>query len=236
MMYFIYGLIDPSTMRVFHVGCARDPNPTLNVLPAPAACKVAEIAPATPQMVILQAAEAHPQVEWVKWCKRFRRDLVTSDWGRYESIANAFTNSNRAKRALGEQVPSDASYQAKFHEFDRQNRKAFDEMLRIARALRAEGRKVSSIDVIVNEIRWEGPDTNHTDGFKISNSFRAFYARKLQMVDLSLCGLFAMRESMADDLVLEDGRSWREFAREHSDDLRFAGPEGTDEEDTQWTY
>jgi hypothetical protein len=122
-----------------------------------------------------------------------------------------------------------------FIRFERQNSEVFEEMLRRARAIRDEGRK-PAIDVLANEIRWQGLDTNRTDGFKIGNCHRPFYARKLQMVDPSLCGLFSMGESVADDLVLEDGRSWREFAKEHLDDLRFAAAEGREEEDTQWTY
>jgi hypothetical protein len=191
--------------------------------------------PAIPQVVVLQTVDAHPQVEWVKWSKRFRRDLLTSDWKRYAGIANAFTNSTRTKRVLGEE---DSSYtaQAKFHEFDRQNPDVFEEMLRRARALLAEGRTITGVDVLVNEIRYESADTNRTDGFKICNNHRAFYARKLQMVDPSLCGLFVMRESMADDLVLENGRTWRDFAIEHADVIRFAGQEGAEEEDMQWAY
>jgi len=235
-MHIIFGLIDPRTMRVFHVGCTRDPKTQLNALPALAAKRVAGMAPATPQMVIFQDVESHPQVEWVKWSKRFRRDIVTGDWERYESIANAFTNSKRARRVLGKEASSDADAHAEFHEFDQENPEVFEEMLRIAREFKAQGRTAASIDEIVIKIRFQRPDTNRTDGFKIGNTHGAFYSRKLQMVDPSLCGLFAMCPSMADDLVLEDGRTWREFAREHSDALRFAGAEENNEEDTRWTY
>jgi hypothetical protein len=187
-------------------------------------------------MVVFQAVESHPQVAWVKWSKRFRRDLVTSDWKQYEGIANAFTNSKRARRVLGEGDPSDSSAQAEFHKFDQQNPEVFEELLRRARAVKAEGRTRYAIDVLANEIRWEGLDTNRSDGFKIGNCHQPFYARELQMEDPSLCGLFTMGESVADDLVLEDGRSWRKFAEEHADDLRFATSEGEEEEDTQWEY
>jgi len=235
-MYFIFGLIDPRTMRVFHVGCAPDPNHQLNTLPYPVASIVSEMSPTTPQRVILQSVESHPQVAWVKWSKRFRRDLVTCEWKRYESIASAFTNSSRTKRVLGERVPTDDVHQQEFHEFDRQNPEVFEEMLRIAREFKAQGRTAASIDEIIIKIRFQRADTNRKDGFKICNTHGAYYARKLQMVDPSLCGLFGMCTSMADDLVLEDGRTWRDFAHEHSDDLRFAGLEGSDEEDTKWIY
>jgi hypothetical protein len=236
IMHFIYGLIDPRTMRIFHVGCAHDPNQQLNTLPSQVANIVAEMSPSTPQRVILQSLESHPQIAWVKWSKRFRRDLVTSGWGRYEAIANAFRNSSRTRRVSGEKVRTDDVHQAEFHEFDRKNSEVFEKMLRIAREFKAEGRTAASIDEIIIKIRYQQSDTNHTDGFKIGNTHGAFYSRKLQMVDPSLCGLFAMCPSMADDLVLKDGRTWRDFAREHSESLRFAGLDGSDEEDLQWAY
>ncbi|MFZ0915022.1 MAG: hypothetical protein WBQ76_13905 [Candidatus Korobacteraceae bacterium] len=235
-MYSIFGLIDPRTKRVFHVGCAKDPAKQLDCLPRPAADKVAELNPEGPQIVILQTAESKLLSTWVKWSKRFRRDLVTKDWEQYRALSDAFTNSNRLKRALGQEVPSESAYHEKFHEFDRRNPEVFAEILRTARRLKTEGREAFGMDAIINEIRWDGPDTNHTDRFKINDSHRAFYARKLQMVDHTLCGLFAMRESFADDLVLDDGQSWRDFVNEHSGELRFAEPSETDEEDTEWTY
>lgn len=185
-MHLIFGLIDPRTMRVFHIGCAPDLNQQLNTLPSAVASIVAEMAPATPQRVILQSVESHPQVAWVKWSKRFRRDLVTSDWKQYEGIASAFTNSSRTKRVLGERVPTDDVHQQEFQEFDRQNPEVFEEVLRIAREFKAQGRTVASIDEIIIKVRFQPADTNRTDGFKIGNTHGAYYARKLQMVDPSL--------------------------------------------------
>jgi hypothetical protein len=161
---------------------------------------------------------------------------VTTDWTLYSDKADALTNSNRVKRAMGEDVPSDATLQEKFHEFDRENPELFKGMLSTARGLKAEGRKVFGMSLILERIRWEGSDTNRTDRFKINNDHRAFYPRKLQMVDPSLCGLFAMRESFADDLVLDDGRAWRDFAKEHAGELRFVESLDTDSDDAEWTY
>ncbi len=233
----IFGLIDPGNKRIFHIGCAQgDPTAQPISLPAAVARRVAEMAPTHPSLVILRTVEAHPQVEWVKWSKRFRRDIVTNDWEQYESIAKAFQNSKRAKRVLGEEIPSDGTNQARFHQFDRENPSVFEEMLRKARGLRAEGRNISGVEVLANDIRYEGADTEHSDGYKFNNNFKAYYARKLLMTDSTLCGLFVVRVCVSDDLVLDDGRSWRDFAREHSDVIRFAGPEGEPEEDAQWTY
>jgi len=232
--FIVFGLVDPRTHRVFHVGCSRNLS-AIGCFPEPVAAKVAEIAPDTPQIVVLQVVDAHPQVTWGKWSKRFRRDLLTNDWERYEGIANAFQNSNRTKRVLGEEIPSDAAHYTEFHAFDQKHPEVFEELLRRARQYRAEGRKISSVYEIINDVRYKSTESNGAGGFKIGNNNSAFYARKLQMDDPSLCGLFATSPSMADELVLPDGRSWREFAKLHSGEIRFAGPDGT-EEDAQWTY
>jgi len=234
-MYFIFGLIDPRTMRVFHVGCARDLKEQINSLPAPVAQRVSEMAPDIPQAVILQQVESHPLATWVKWCKRLRRDLVTNDWQLHRSIVDTFTNSVRLRRALGQEVPSDAVLQEDFHKSDRQFPKIFEEILRLSREKKADGYKEYSIHGIVSELRCEGPDSKHPNGFKIPNGYCAFYARKVQMVDHSLCGFFVVNESMADDLVLDNGTSWREFAKDHADAIRYSAS-SDEEEDTEWTY
>ncbi len=223
IVYSIFGLINPLNQRVFHVGCTEHAQPQLDSLPQLVAEQINELAPAAPQIVILQTVESRPQVCCVKWQKRFRRDLLTSDWKSHEAIASAFTNPKRARRALGEKVSSDAESQAKFHAFDRKNPELFEEMLQRARSFREEGRDICGVDLIICEIRYKPANPNRTDRFKIPNFLQPFYARKLQMVDPSLCGLFEVHPCGADDLVLEDGRTWREFAREHADSIRFVG-------------
>jgi excisionase family DNA binding protein len=230
-MYSVFGLIDPSDHRVFYVGCTRDAEPQLSGLPEAAANRVNALAPASPQIVILQTVDSRPEVCCVKWSLRFRRDILTSDWKRQEGITSAFTNPKRARRILGEEVSSDAETQSKFHAFDGKNPELFAEMLQRARSFRDEGRETCGVDLIVCEIRYSTMHTNRVDGFKIPNAFQPFYARKLQMVDPSLCGLFVMHHSVADGLVLEDGRTWRDFARQHSDSIRFE--EGKKEEEKQ---
>lgn len=235
-MSAIFALVDPHTKHVFHVGSAVDPEKEINPPPAPVAKKLAELAPAAPVMVILQSAGVRPLTDWVKWSKRFRRDLVAKDWELYEDIAHEFTNSVRLKRALGEYVPSDAELQERFHDFDRQYPFVFDEMLRISRAKKLQGHKRYGIGAIVNEVRWGGPDAREGGGHKIGNDYSAFYSRKLQMTDVSLCGFFAVGEGVADDLVFEDGSSWRKFAKEHADEIRYTRRSDWDEEDRKWTY
>ena len=58
-----------------------------------------------------------------------------------------------------------------------------------------------------------------TEGFRISNDLRALYARLVLVRDPSLIGLFTLKPSIADDLLVIDGRSWAEFAKEHQAEL-----------------
>jgi hypothetical protein len=226
-MSAIFALIDPETKHVFHVGCAVDPGKQFAPPPAPVAEKIEQLRPDTPLMVILQSVEVRPRVDWVKWSKRFRRDLLTNDWEAYEE-ADAFRNSARQKRKLGQEIHSDTTLHRNFHAFDREHPEVFIEMLRIAREKKAQGHEKFGIDAIVTEIRW--------GGVKIGNFCNAFYARKLQMIDPLLCGLFDLGRCVADELVLEDGRAWREFAEAHAEEIRYYEQEETEEEDSEWTY
>ena len=228
-MYSIFGLINPSNQRVFHVGFSEHAQPQLNSLPDLVAAQIKELAPAAPQIVILQTVASRPEVSCIKWQKRFRRDLLTREWKLDAAIASAFRNPKRARRVLGEEVSSDAQIQAKFHAYEQRNPEVFGEMLRRARDLRDEGRKTFGVDLLICEIRYQSADTNRIDRFKIPNFSQPFYARKLQMVDPSLCGLFVMHPCVADDLVLGDGRSWRDFAREHSNSIRYEGSDSMKE-------
>lgn len=232
-MHYIFGLLDPRSKRVFHVGCIPDHEPEasgLNGLPAPVAARVEELKPVAPQVVVLQAVGTHPEAEWVKWSKRFRRDLLTSDWENHQYLANAFTNPKRLRRVLGEEIASDADLQEKFHDFDRDHSEIFEELVRLAESFLSEGNGVPGIDTLVGLIR-------SATKCSIRNSHRAYYARKLLMESPRLLGKIAIVPGVAaDDLVLPDGRIWQEFANEHWQELRFASPNGKDEEDPDWKY
>jgi hypothetical protein len=235
MIHDIFGFIDPRTKRIFHVGCQTTQNTASKALPKAVEerCKELDYCQG---VVIFQTVDSAPLFAWVKWSKRFRRDLVTTDWKEFSSQADALTNSNRVHRAMGLDVPTDVILHERFHEFDQQNPELFKAMLRTAQNMKSEGRRIFGVSAIIEEMRYSSSGTHQTDQFKINASNAAFYARKLQMVDPSLCGLFAMRTSTADDLVLEDGRNWQDFAVEHASKLRFVAPSDADEEDAEWTY
>ncbi|MGB9072516.1 MAG: hypothetical protein WCC22_07565 [Terriglobales bacterium] len=237
--HIIFAFVDPRTKRVFHVGCYAD---GLGLSVRPQQVKppkaVEERCAAlnySHQIVVLQTVDSAPLFAWVKWSKRFRRDLLTTDWQQYSAQADALTNSNRVQRAQGLDIPSDATLHERFHEFDRRNPELFTKMLHTAQNMKAEGRRIFGVSAIIEEMRYSRAGTNRTDQFKINASNAAFYARKLQMADPSLCGLFAMRLSTADDLVLDNGRTWQDFAKEHAGELRFVETPDADE-DQEWSY
>ncbi len=242
--HIVFAFIDPRTKRVFHVGChdaedypgeIRGKNPKAPPLPKAVEEKCAELGWGH-GIVILQTVDSAPLFAWVKWSKRFRRDIVTTDWTQYSTQADALTNSNRVQRAQGLDVPTDAILHERFHEFDRLNPNLFAAMLHAARNMKAEGRRIFGVSAIIEEMRYASTGTNRTDQFKINASNAAFYARKLQMADSSLCGLFAMRESVADDLVLADGRTWAAFAKEHAAELRYVETPDLEDDNAAWFY
>ena len=90
------------------------------------------------------------------------------------------------------------------------------------RTEKAAGRGVYAVDAQINNVRWSSDlDTDHADdAFKISNEWAAWYSRLVQMECPDLLGFFRLKTALADGLVV-DGRSWRDFAKEHGDELHY---------------
>jgi hypothetical protein len=248
-MFDIFGFIDPRTLRVFHVGCRNTPDHELWGGPSSCIPKDSKQPPLPTVvedrcaglgykhgLVLLQSVDSAPLFAWVKWSLRFRRDLITTDWKKFTDETGLLVNSLRLRRALGQDIPTDARLQEDFFAFHNENGPLFESLLQGARSLKASGRKLFGIAAIFEEIRWYGPDTNKTDEFKINDHHGPFYARLLQMSDPTLCGLFAMRESVADDLILPDGRSWRDFAREHKTELRYVETPDLEDDNGDFRY
>jgi hypothetical protein len=78
-----------------------------------------------------------------------------------------------------------------------------------------------SIGALTEEIRYDirMGVIKAEDSFKIPNELRALFARLVVMRDPSLCGLFKINPSVVDDLLVIDGCSWSEFARQHHAEL-----------------
>jgi hypothetical protein len=110
------------------------------------------------------------------------------------------------------------------------------EITKQARAEKAAGRSVYAVEAHVCNIRWRSDlNTGHADDiFKIGNERAAWYSRLIQMEFPDLIGFFRLKTSLADGLVV-DGRSWRDFAKEHMDELHY---DDFDESiaDSEWEY
>lgn len=108
----------------------------------------------------------------------------------------------------------------RFYRYDKANSSVAGWFLQAAQDLKAEQHRARyGIGALLEKIRWDvRVGIIKTDGFRICNDFQACYARLVLMRDPSLCGLFTIKPSDADALVV-DGRSWSEFAREHEAEL-----------------
>jgi len=78
--------------------------------------------------------------------------------------------------------------------FDEQNPKVWDLFLKYAREISLKGRRRYSITMLVERIRWHSMIENQDDTFRISNSHRAYYARKLMAHYDEFRGLFETAE------------------------------------------
>jgi hypothetical protein len=109
---------------------------------------------------------------------------------------------------------------SRFYRYHKANPKVADWFLEAARKMKnEEHRERYAAHALMQKIRWNVKmGVIKTDGFKISNDLNAPYARLVLMRDPSLCGLFALKASAADNLIV-DGHSWSDFAKEHHAEL-----------------
>lgn len=87
--------------------------------------------------------------------------------------------------------------EGRFRAFDEANPHVFDELLEIAREVRDRGVKRIGIAFLFERLRWRRMKT-HGDPYRLNNSYRAFYARKLMAADPALADLFETRASAHD--------------------------------------
>ena len=104
-----------------------------------------------------------------------------------------------------------------------------------ARAEKAAGRAVYAVEAHLANMRWNSDlETEHAeDTFKINSEWASWYSRLIQMECPDLIGFFRVKTALADGLVIE-GRTWRAFAEEHADELRYDSFESLT--DSEWEY
>jgi len=108
----------------------------------------------------------------------------------------------------------------KFYRYHKENPRVAEWFLKAARSLKAEQQRSRyAIKALAERIRWNVQmGIIKTDGFRISNDVVACYGRLVLMQDPSLCGLFTLKPSRANALVI-DGQSWADFAVIHHAEL-----------------
>jgi hypothetical protein len=210
----IYGVV--TGKEVTFIGCAKGDIP--------------------PGAIRLQTVSEHPLPNWVKWCVRHRRTLKDRR-GVEHPLAERFTNPFRVKRLLDAEAVTriEAEKCKEFLAFHARNPHVLVHMIEQARAEKAAGRSIYAIDAHISSVRWSS-DLNterEDDRFKIGNDWSAWYSRLIQMECPDLIGFFRLKTALADGLVV-DGRSWRDFAKEHEDELHYDDFESV--ADSEWEY
>lgn len=108
----------------------------------------------------------------------------------------------------------------RFYRYHKANPHVADWFLSAAQSLKQEQKREHyGIGALLEKIRFDVQvGIIKTDGFRICNDFQSCYARLVLMRDASLCGLFTIKPSDADALVV-DGRTWTDFTKEHEIEL-----------------
>lgn len=99
----------------------------------------------------------------------------------------------------------DNSLPARFERFDEANPNVYRALVALARRIRSR-RPDSTIGIgmLYEVLRWDCyMETDSDEPYRLSNDFRAFYARKMMREELDLNGIFQTKKSVAD---LEDAQ------------------------------
>lgn len=81
-----------------------------------------------------------------------------------------------------------------FNQFDSENPKIWELLVKFSKEAKNAGIEKLGISLLIERIRWElAVVTKSTDGYKINNNHRAFYARKLMDNYPELTGMFKIR-------------------------------------------
>jgi len=99
------------------------------------------------------------------------------------------------------------SLETRSRTFDAENPEVYAKLLDLARTIKARGMGRVSIALLFERLRWISQIETTGDQFKLNNSYRAYYARKL-MREPGLDGLF---ETRGDDIADPRGQGLLAF-------------------------
>lgn len=86
----------------------------------------------------------------------------------------------------------------RFLRFHLANPHVLDLIVKISRDLKGLGFQRAGMKLVFERIRWLSALETKGDGFRVNNSYTAFYARKVMEEEPDLRGFFRLRESEAD--------------------------------------
>jgi hypothetical protein len=85
----------------------------------------------------------------------------------------------------------------RFLRFNRDNPTVYGKLVRFTRQASAKRRPLS-IALVYERLRWEEYVTTTGNPYRLSNSYRAYYARLIMHAEQGLDGVFQLRPSAAD--------------------------------------
>lgn len=100
-------------------------------------------------------------------------------------------------QTLGE----DNSLPARFDRFDAANPQVYEALVSLARSIRSKRPdSIIGIGMLYEVLRWNCyMETDSDEPYRLTNDFRAFYARKIMREEHDLNGIFQTKKSIADD-------------------------------------
>lgn len=101
-------------------------------------------------------------------------------------------------RVVGQTALLEDPIEAAARAFDHDNPWIYHRIVQMARAYKDAGNARGSIAQIFEVLRWERETTTNAKQFKLNNSFRAYYARKVMANNPDLDGFFRTRAIDAD--------------------------------------
>jgi hypothetical protein len=100
-------------------------------------------------------------------------------------------------------LPLGVTIADRFEQFHEANPDVYRVLVRLAREwIDRTGRRNIGIGALAERARWEIAIETKTPDFKINNTYRAFYARLIELQEKDLRGVFHFRESEADEWIL----------------------------------
>lgn len=96
-------------------------------------------------------------------------------------------------------VRKGATLMEQFVAFHNANPHVYAELRRLALELRAKGHRRAGIQMLFEQMRWQWYQrTTDVSGFKMNNSYGAYYARMLMERESELAGFFATRHAKGE--------------------------------------